>query len=141
MARRTGDQYPPLPEKWTPPNLDGTEKDSRVLFVHSCVDEYGLSAAEFRVLCHVARRAGKERGCDASQAKIAAFCGISQRRVLEILRVLVQANILSRSKAKGGRHTNQYRVNPARDWKHPSILPSIRSREKTIKESDEPCSE
>lgn len=100
------------------------------IFIHSAIDEYGLNIYEFRVLAHVARRVSKNRGCDASQAKIAKVCGMSQRKVLEVLAILSEANILYKTKATEGRRTNSYRINPGSKWKHPSELEEIRLRRK-----------
>lgn len=117
----------PKPKKnWKPP-----PDDKRVIFVRGELDDYGLNLYEFRVLAHVARRESPERGCDASQAKIAAACGISQRMVLETLRVLCEAGLIRKDKAPGKR-TNSYRVNPGNEWKHPSQLEAIRNKEPSL---------
>ncbi len=118
-VRRT---QPSPKNKWNPP-----PDDKRAIFVRGELDDYGLNLYEFRVLAHVARRESPERGCDASQAKMASVCGMSQRMVLEVLRVLCEAGILRKEKANGKR-TNSYRVNPGSEWKHPYSLSSIRDK-------------
>lgn len=136
MARKANSQYPAPPKNWTAPQPSSEGKEKDALFIHSCLDDYGLSPLEFRVLCHVARRESKNRGCDASQGRMAQTCGISQRKVLEILGILVEANLLSQSKAPGKR-TNRYRVNYPSKWKHPSQLEAIRQRRLGGKSKDE----
>lgn len=115
---------PKLPEnkKWQLP------KDSKTLetpiFVRSYLDDYGLDVYEFRILAHVARRDSKH-GCYESQAKMAEFCGINQRKVMQALKILCQANILRVERNQKGR-TNVYRLNKATEWVHPSELEKIR---------------
>jgi hypothetical protein len=123
MPKNVGRQNPKPKKNWTPP-----PDDKKALFVRGELDDYGLNLYEFRVLAHVARRESPERGCDASQAKMAAVCGMSQRMVLEVLRVLCDAGILRKEKADGKR-TNSYRVNPGSQWKQPSHLEGIRNKE------------
>ncbi|MGB6300602.1 MAG: helix-turn-helix domain-containing protein [Rivularia sp. (in: cyanobacteria)] len=123
MPKNVRRQNPKPKKNWTSP-----PDDKKALFVRGELDDYGLNLYEFRVLAHVARRESPERGCDASQAKMAAVCGMSQRMVLEVLRVLCEAGILRKEKAEG-RRTNSYRVNPGSEWKHPSHLEDIRNKE------------
>ena len=123
-ARKTN---PAPSKKWNRPS-----DDKSAIFVHSGIDEYGLNLYEFRVLAHVARRISKSRGCDASQAKMAEVCGISQRMALEVLAILCEANILYKTKANDGRRTNSYRLNLASKWKHPSELDEIRKKRQKI---------
>lgn len=123
MPKNVRRQNPKPKKNWTPP-----PDDKKALFVRGELDDYGLNLYEFRVLAHIARRESPERGCDASQAKMAAVCGMSQRMVLEVLRVLCDAGILRKEKADGKR-TNSYRVNFGSEWKHPSYLEGIRNKE------------
>ncbi|MGD1716628.1 helix-turn-helix domain-containing protein [Dapis sp. BLCC M172] len=106
------------------------------MFVRSELDDYGLNLYEFRVLAHVIRRAGSKldskHGCYESQGRIAEFCGMSQRMVLEVLGVLCEAGIL-RKESHTGKRTNVYRLNPGSEWKHPKELENIRQRRKSPK--------
>jgi hypothetical protein len=126
MPKNARRNNPKLKKNWNPP-----PDDKKALFVRGELDDYGLNLYEFRVLAHVARRESPERGCDASQAKIAAACGISQRMVLETLRVLCEAGLIRKEKALGKR-TNSYKVNPGSKWKHPSQLEAIRNKEPSL---------
>ena len=122
VGRTSQKQNPP--KNWKPP-LDGKQP----LFVHGALDDYGLNLYEFRVLAHVVRREGKVRGCDEAQGNMATICGMSQRMVLEVLRVLCEAGIIRKEKVKGKR-TNTYRLNEGSKWKHPSELEKIRNKGK-----------
>ncbi|NES00388.1 MAG: hypothetical protein F6J86_42490 [Symploca sp. SIO1B1] len=122
VGRTSQKQNPP--KKWKPP-----EDGKQPLFVHGALDDYGLNLYEFRVLAHVVRREGKVRGCDEAQGNMATICGMSQRMVLEVLRVLCEAGIIRKEKVKGKR-TNTYRLNEGSKWKHPSELEKIRNKGK-----------
>jgi DNA-binding MarR family transcriptional regulator len=115
---------PKSSQKWEPPPNDKTP-----LFVHGALDDYGLDLYEFRVLAHVVRREGKIRGCDEAQGNMARICGMSQRKVLEVLRVLCDAGIIRKENTKGKR-TNTYRLNEGSQWKPPSELEKIRNKGK-----------
>lgn len=131
MPKNVRGANPKPAKKWkSPPD------DKRPIFVHSAIDEYGLNLYEFRILAHVARRAGGSRGCDASQKKIGEVCGISQRKVLEVLAILCDACILNKEKAES-RRTNSYKLNPPSKWKNPSELNEIRERRSKQTASEE----
>ncbi|MFB2980838.1 helix-turn-helix domain-containing protein [Microseira sp. BLCC-F43] len=100
------------------------------IFVRPYLDDYGLDVYEFRVLAHIARRASTDRGCFEKQKNIADFCGINQRKVMQALKTLCQANILSVERT--GR-SNIYRINEASEWVHPSQLEKIRQGTKPDK--------
>jgi len=58
------------------------------LFIHSDLDDAGLSPAEFRVLAHLSRRAGKDGICHPGIRSIAETCGVSvnsARKAIEAL--------------------------------------------------------
>ncbi len=116
--KESSKSWKPAPDNGKPP-----------IFVHSNLDEYGLDIYEFRVLAHVARRASKEQGCFTSQAKMAKICGLSQRKVLEVLKVLCGADILKKERSSE-RRTNVYRINPCSQWKLPSELDEVRKKAK-----------
>ena len=123
---------PKLSKKWEPP-----PDDKQPLFVHGALDDYWLDLLyEFRVLAHVVRREGKVRGCDEAQGNMAPICGMSQRKVLEVLRVLCEAGIIRKEKIKGKR-TNTYRLNEGSKWKHPSELEKIRNKGKEKLSADQ----
>lgn len=94
------------------------------IFVSQAIDTYGLDPYEFRVLAHVARRAGKT-ACTASQDTIADACGINKRKVMKALQILCDAGILS--KTRTGR-TNHYSLQKSSQWKPPSELRREKSK-------------
>ncbi|BAZ29101.1 hypothetical protein NIES4074_15390 [Cylindrospermum sp. NIES-4074] len=116
---------PKSPEKWELPQDPKEQKTP--IFVRPYLDDYGLDIYEFRILAHVARRASGARGCFESQEKIAEFCGINPRKVMEVLETLCRANMLSKIKNNKGR-TNIYRVKEPNEWEHPSKLETFRAR-------------
>lgn len=62
-------------------------------WISAVMDDAGLTAAEFRVLAHVCRRAGdgsNGRGCDASIASMAKVCKVHPDRLGQMLKRLVE---------------------------------------------------
>ncbi len=57
---------------------------------------------------------------------------MSQRKVLEVLKVLCEAGILRKEKSPT-RRTNVYRLNPGSEWEEPSKLDEIRQGGKSSK--------
>lgn len=127
MPKNAKRRNPKPNENWTP-----HPGGNNAIFVSRAVDDYGLNLYEFRILAHVSRRESQKHGCYASQKKMAESCGMSQRMVLEVLRVLCEAGILRKEKTPT-RRTNIYRLNPSSEWKHPKELENIRQRGKSPK--------
>ncbi|RCJ21076.1 hypothetical protein A6770_30875 [Nostoc minutum NIES-26] len=116
---------PKVTDKWEPHKRDLDEdKENQWIFISKALDTYGLDVYEFRVLAHVARRAGPKGMCNASQATIADCCGINQRKVMQALETLCQVKILN--KTKTGR-ANHYKLNTSSKWEHPEKLEEFRS--------------
>ncbi len=72
--------------------------------ISAALDDAGLSAAEFRVLCAVCRRAGdgaNGRGCDASVGTLAKTCRLKGDTVRNALRDLVKAGWLEMTERPG----------------------------------------
>lgn len=88
-----------------------TNNHTSVLFVHSSVDNFGLTSAQFRVLCHVSRR----EDCFGTIPNIANTCRLNKDTVKTTLKFLTEHGIISKEKRPGT--TNVYRVNPFPDWK------------------------
>lgn len=114
--------------KWKLP--EDPKRLKTAIFVRPYLDDYGLDVYEFRVLAHIARRASTEKGCFEKQKNIADFCGINQRKVMQALKTLCQANILSVERT--GR-SNRYKINEASKWLHPRELEKIRKATKPDK--------
>ncbi|NEO53806.1 MAG: helix-turn-helix domain-containing protein [Okeania sp. SIO3B5] len=129
-----------MPKNAKHPNQKSNENwkphpdDKNAIFVSRALDDYGLNLYEFRILAHVSRREGPKHGCYASQKKMAESCGMGQRKVLEVLKVLCEAGILRKEKSPT-RRTNIYRLNPGSKWKHPRELENIRQKAKSPKNS------
>lgn len=103
-----------------------------LIFLHSCLDDYGLDVYEFRVLAHIARRQSGSKGCFAKQKNIAKTCCMSHRKAQQVLQVLFKAQILIKEAREGS--TNVYRIAPVSAWKEPGELAEIRKITKSNKD-------
>lgn len=77
----------------------------RGLFVHSEVDDAGLSPAAFRVLANLARRADKRRRCWPSVIGIAEVCRMSRPTAMRAIEELERAGWVKCDRRKGKRTT------------------------------------
>lgn len=68
--------------------------ESNILFVHSSIDDANLTPAQFRVLAHLARRAGRGDAYPAIES-IARICLLNPKTVRECLKVLSARRMLS----------------------------------------------
>ena len=87
------------------------------IFVHSMLDDAGLSANEFRVYAHIARRAGCGMAFPAV-ASIADVCRIHKDTVWAVLRSLEERGMVVRIARTGA--SNVYRLTDPKAWTHPS---------------------
>lgn len=87
---------------------------SNLSFIHSSLDDYGLTPSQFRVYCHVARVTGENGVCYQSLKTIADCCGLTHWTVRPILGFLVKANLLSMTYVNGD--TNNYQRTLPADW-------------------------
>jgi len=76
--------------------------ESNIIFIHSMVDDAGLSLAAFRVYSHLARRTLNSRrdiwpGADS----IARVCGINKKTVWRALKELIDRGMIVREARKG----------------------------------------
>lgn len=77
--------------------------DHLPLFVHSKVDEAGLTASQFRVLAHLRRRGDNLTGrCDPSIPEIARVCRMAEKTVKGALKEL-EGNDVVRAEKRSGR--------------------------------------
>jgi hypothetical protein len=74
-----------------------TEKSKNLLFVHSVVDDAGLTPNEFRLICHFARRGT----CYSSLAKTAYVTEMSVRTVQKTLKFLVEEGLVLKEARPG----------------------------------------
>lgn len=91
-------------------------------FIPAALDEHGLSPREFRVYCHLARRAGNGE-CFASAASIARVTRINVKTVRACLRVLLGLNLITTEKRTG--QTNLHRLIDSAHWQpYPNQYPT-----------------
>lgn len=101
-------------------------KDSRddlPVFIHSELDDYGLSAIEFRVYARLARRCGHGAAFE-SVPNMAKDFEVSHRTVQRSLKVLVKTNLVTET-IRPGKPT-LYTLNPQASWHSPRRLKAIR---------------
>jgi Helix-turn-helix domain len=80
------------------------------LFVHSSIDDAGLSPGAFRVLCHLTRRAGNKGVAFPGIRNIAKTCHMNCGTVIDAIRELEQFRLVLANR-KPGRPT-VYRLFP-----------------------------
>jgi hypothetical protein len=96
-------------------------KEGRLpIFVHSALDDYGLSLIEFRLCARVARRGS----CYESLACLANDFHVSEQTIRRAFRVLVRCKILKEARAPG--LSTEFTLNPFSEWAHASELVEIR---------------
>ena len=100
------------------PLLDG-RTDFNVIFIHSRLDDYGLSPQQFRVYAHLARRAGSG-GAWSSVARMAHVCKLHPQTVRAALRVLVRHRLITRQPRPST--TPIYRLTKADQWEPPTSI-------------------
>jgi hypothetical protein len=70
------------------------------LFVHSSIDDAGLSPLEFRLLGHLSRRAGRDGQITSSVANMAEVTGVSPGTLKKALKGLRKMNIFRTAKRR-----------------------------------------
>lgn len=94
--------------------LHQDQSEFNVLYVHSEIDDYGLTAQEFRVYAHLARRAGKNGAWPAVDS-MARNCRLNRDTVYQCLKRLKELNLVRGSKRPGS--TTIYVLTPRSQWK------------------------
>jgi hypothetical protein len=89
------------------------------IFVHSSLDDLGLSATEFRVFCHLARRGAKDEYCRPGHESIAKICKLEIKTVRKALASLEQRGMI-RVESRPG-ETNVYVLMPPDAWQTDDI--------------------
>jgi DNA-binding MarR family transcriptional regulator len=103
-------------------------RDDKPIFIHSELDDYGLTPIEFRVYARLARRAGNGTAFE-SVPKMAKEFIVSDRTIQRALRVLIEAHLLHEQIRPG--RTTLYILTPRRAWSSRSQLPHIRLQAKS----------
>ena len=89
-------------------------QDLKIIFVHSAVDDLGLTAPEFRVYAHLARRAGGGEAWPAV-ASIAAKCRLHPDTVAKCLKQLHKYGMISKKDNPG--HPCIYTITSMKKWR------------------------
>jgi hypothetical protein len=84
-----------------------------VIFVHSDIDDLGLSLYEFRIYAHIARRAG-DGECFPSISAIAKHCKCSEDTARETIQHLINYKLISREDRPGT--SPLYRLTSSKEW-------------------------
>ncbi len=90
-----------------------TTRGFNTIFIHSSLDDAGLTPQQFRVLAHLSRRAG-DGLIWASVASMAEVCQIHPDTVRESLTELERRTIISREERPG--RTTLFRILPPGSW-------------------------
>ena len=91
------------------------ESDRKLpIFVHSRLDDYGLSPSEFRLYGHISRRAGNGI-CRESVPNMAHHCGLGTGTVKRSLRTLIDSGLITRESHTG--QTSHYRLTHPDQWR------------------------
>src|ERR1051326_6722606 len=99
------------------------QRDDLPIFIHSELDDYGLSNAEFRVYGRLARRAAKGVAKESVQNMAKDFM-VSDRTVRRCLQVLKMCRLIA-EQIRPGKPTI-YSLNPRTVWVDKKDLPAIR---------------
>lgn len=83
------------------------------IFIPSALDEYGLTAQQFRVFCHIARRGA----CFSSGGTIAKICRLHEDTVWTCLNELERLGMVKRSRKHGA--TSEFTITPPTEWNPP----------------------
>jgi hypothetical protein len=99
--------------------LQDSRTDFNVVFIHSRLDDYGLTPPQFRVYAHLARRAGSGAAWPAI-ATIAATCRLDPKTVRKALRTLVGHKLIHKKERPS--ETTLYTLTQASDWQPPTHI-------------------
>ena len=86
------------------------------VFIHSKLDDYGLTPAQFRIYGHLSRREGKD-GAWASVASMARFCHMEVKTVRKCLKDLLSFGMINRQERPGD--SSVYRLTAISEWVEP----------------------
>lgn len=100
-------------------NVDRTDFGT---FIHSELDDAGLSPYAFRIYCHLARRANMTGKAWPGKESMAAICGLGRTSVLKALTELEERKMLiiqRNSRPDGGQGSNTYFLTGKAKWTPP----------------------
>jgi len=84
------------------------------IFVHSHLDDYGLTPSQFRVYAHLSRRASKTGKAWPSIQSVARVCRLHPRTVRCALKILVWYRMVRAEPRRGG--STIYSMSPPSHW-------------------------
>lgn len=91
--------------------VDGLPDLSKYLFIHSSIDDAGLDPYEFRIFCHLRRRAReKDNAAYPGMRKISEVTGIALGKVCSVISSLQKKGFLAVRKRTGSHQTNLYYI-------------------------------
>lgn len=73
----------------------------RLIFIHSMLDELGLSPAEFRVYAHLSRRADKTSSAWPGLRSIARICRMNKSTAAAAIARLISIGLITAQSSKG----------------------------------------
>jgi len=111
---------------------DGLPDLSQYVFIHSSLDDAGLDPFEFRIWCHLRRRA-KERVAWPGMRSIAEKTGISLGKVCPIIRSLQAKGFLTATK-RSGDQSNIYIVTVPEEIQRPYNKQGVHDVNATVHE-------
>lgn len=92
---------------------DKSKDDFSPCFIHSAMNEFGFTPAQFRVLCHISSRGE----CWQSARNTARVCRMNEDTVWAAIKFLESIDVIKRTRRFG--QTSILAVNPFRLWKRP----------------------
>ena len=90
-----------------------SKDDFQPCFIHSEMNEFGFTATQFRVLCHISSRGE----CWQSAHNSARVCRMNEDTFWKAVNILESIEVIKRTKRHG--LTSVFTVNPFRLWKRP----------------------
>lgn len=93
-------------------------------FIHSELDEAGLTPFAFRIYCHLARRANISGEAWPGACSMARITGMGETKVREAIAELEARDMIRVKRSKGGRESNHYHLNSKKFWKPAETTPS-----------------
>jgi hypothetical protein len=87
-----------------------TKESDGMPFIHSSLDDYGLTPQQFRIVCRIARRGA----CSESIPNMAARCKMHPKTVAEVLRFLLEHQLVTKENHAG--KPSVYRLYAPATW-------------------------
>ena len=95
--------------------------------IPSWLDDYELTTTEFRVICHLWRRAGRKGTCFPAAPSIIRICRVSERTLWPTLRSLEGHGLLKRKKVRRNSNSYELAINPPRVTAKQQVTQSLQN--------------